>query len=212
MTIQRKYVNIVLLVAAVAALGFGGYYAWLMIPPSMPQTAEEALATLASPRFDQMSESRKKDYLQTAGELMSKLDETQRKEMYEKMRTDEDARDAMREIRMDQMNQRMRQFAMATPAERNKILDEIIDQQEKMRREMEAAAASRPAPSTSGSAQGSQRRGPSEGWEGRMRERVKSRAEHGNPQRGGLAHEFRSALMARREQRGLPATGGFGPR
>ena len=64
---RRKIIVVALCVVGVAALAGGIRYAWLITPPDLPQTAEEGLHTLASPRYQRLPDYRREAYTQRKG-------------------------------------------------------------------------------------------------------------------------------------------------
>ena len=210
MRFSRKTFAIVMTVVGVAVLTGGLYYAWLITPPPMPETAEEGLATIGSSRYQRLPEYRKAEYLTRTRELMGNLSDEQRRAMFERRRTDESIRDSMREVRRDMMRQRIVEFARAAPHERKKILDQAIDMQEAMRQRMD----NRPRPERTRGEGGGDRsnRGDRGDRRGRMRDHIQNRIEQGNPQMGAMRMEFFKEMRERREERGLPNRGPGGGR
>ncbi len=92
---------------AIGALGAGVYFAWDNRPVSLPKTAEEAVAVINSGRVDRLSADRKRQYYAEASRLMEDVPEESRREMFR----DEENRDAMRQVMMEQMDNSMREIA-----------------------------------------------------------------------------------------------------
>jgi hypothetical protein len=183
---RSRWLTVGLPVAAVVVLVGGSALAWLLTPPAMPHDAEEALRVLASPRFARLDEAGRQRYQDRIAELFRDMDADQRRAFRQQMRDDPDLREALGGMMRDRMRQQAREFAVASPAEKMAMLDQIIDQQEEWR----------------GRGEGGQR---PEGWQGRdpgdRRQRMADRFEQGNPQDQALMGEFFRALRARRDQR-----------
>ena len=203
---KRIAVAIVCALAALGAAGGGVYYAWLTSTPPMPQTVEDAAKLMKDPRFARLPESRKAEYMQVARTVMAATPRDDRREAFRTLASDPAARKNMREMMQAQMEQRIVAFAQASPKERDKMLDTMIDQMEMMRKLMPARASAGNASGGSGGGDRPSPRGPRD-----PRERMKGFLEHGNPQMGALAMQFMQALDNRRKERGLPPMQRFGP-
>jgi len=221
-SMPRKIAVGLLATLALAAVAFGGYYTWLITPPSIPETPEQALSTIASPRYDRLPDYRKQDYLDRTAELMQSMPEEQRRDLFRQMRTDESVRDALREVRQDQAIKRIREWAKADPTERRRLIDETIKEQEQMRERFDEwrrqRQAEREAAGESGQresrAEGEGRREGGDGERQRRdpRERIQRRIEEGNPQTMAWRSEMRQAISERRRELGLPEQAGWGGR
>lgn len=164
----------------------------------MPQSPEEALQIIASARFERMPDYRKSEYLEQVRRLIEDVPHGQRTELFERARTDESARQALRQVRHQAMVQRVVEFAKASPQDRPRLLDEALD-------EMEARRERRPDRTHRGD-------GPSHGNDGshgsdddrraRFRQHFQKRFEDGNPQINSLIGEYHRALRERRGRRG----------
>jgi hypothetical protein len=204
MNIRRNILVGGLAVLAVAALVFGIYYAWLITPPGLPATAAEGLATLASARYERLPDYRKQEYAARTRELIEQMPDDQRHEMFQKMRGDQDARHSMREVFRQSMDERLRKLATADDAERDQLLDEMIDRMQEQR----AARANRPRPERpAGQTQDSSR---SDGdrrrdgdRRGNFRDRMQKHIEEGNPQHHAIRREMHQAIRERMEERGI---------
>ena len=97
---------------AIGALGAGVYFAWDNRPVSLPKTAEEAVAVINSGRVERLSADRKRQYYAEASRLMEDVPEESRREMFR----DEESRDAMRQVMMEQMDNSMREIARGNAA------------------------------------------------------------------------------------------------
>lgn len=224
LTMPKKLALGFLVVLAIAAVGGGAYYTWLITPPGMPETPEDALSTIASARYERLPDYRKQDYLDRTAELMQTMPDEQRRNLFRKMRTDEDVRQALREVREDQEVKRIREWAKADPKARKKLIDEAIREQEEMRKrfaewrqrraEQRANEASRPEgerqPEGERRTDGD-RRSDGDRRRGNPREHIQRRIEEGNPQMMAWRMEMHEAIRERRKELGLPeASGPFG--
>ena len=70
---KKKLVVVLLPVLAVAALGFGGYQAWLQLPPAMPESADDIERLLSDERFLSMSNAEKRAYHEHINEMWGSL-------------------------------------------------------------------------------------------------------------------------------------------
>jgi hypothetical protein len=221
---NKKILVVALILVGVGTLSGGVYYTWLITPPGPPKTAQEAMKTIGSARYERMPEYRKQEYLEQAQKLFHEMPEDQRRALWQNGEQNPAVHQAMREMHENAMNKRMEDFAKATPEQRTKMLDEIIDQMEKGGRGRGpwggrpggpgAGPGSPPGPQAAGAnPQGHRPGGPGHRHDpGRMKNRIKRMAEQGNPQRAALRTEFFRAIQERRKQRGLPPMTGPGPR
>ncbi len=104
-TKTKRIVIAVSVIVAVGAISGGLWAASAFSTPGLPNTAEEALAVMASPKFDRMSSERKSAYAEQAANLLRDLPEDDRRAIFR----DEETRDAMRAL----MQQRMADIARA---------------------------------------------------------------------------------------------------
>lgn len=190
-TLRKKLLVGLLVVLAGASVAGGSYYAWLINPPPMPQSPEQALATIGSKRYQRMPDYRQREYLDQAQRLFDELPQAQRMELFEQARTDPQVRQSMRQVRQQMMVQRAVEFARADPEARTQMLDEQIDRWEEMR-----ANWSRRNRNSDGD-----RRRRHHGPE--FRQRMMERFEHGNPQINSLIGEYFRAMRQRRAERGM---------
>lgn len=222
--VKKRILVAAAVVGSFAVLAGGMYVTWLITPPSLPKTADEAASVIGSPRFNRMDDSRKDAYMEASRKLMEQLPPEKRHELFMKNRDNENTHQAMRQMMEREMAKRVDAFTKAaTPEEKIKILDEDIDRMEAMRAAFEKMRppgdnAGGP-PQGNANAQGGERRGgggPGRGGfnPGRMKAHIENRIETGNPQRGALMGEYFQAIRERRKERGLPEMGppGRGPR
>lgn len=95
-----------------AVLAFGIWRTIEMQPPSMPKSYAEAIAVINNPeKFDRLDEMRKREYVEEAARLLDELPADERRALF----MDEQARDAMFELRELQMEEMARRFARGEP-------------------------------------------------------------------------------------------------
>ena len=104
---RKVAVGTIATMLAIGALGAGIYFAWQNRPVSLPKTAEEAVAVINSGRVDRLSADRKRQYYAEASRLMEDVPFEERRELFQ----DEENRDAMRQVMMEQMDNSMREIA-----------------------------------------------------------------------------------------------------
>lgn len=83
---RKKIAAVALCLVSFCGLGLG---AWVMIrmqPPTLPQTAEEAMAVMKSAKFDRLDPSQKEEYENEANKLMANLPWEQRRELFKEDR------------------------------------------------------------------------------------------------------------------------------
>lgn len=110
-------------VAFLALSGGAAYTFWPTPPPVMPETMEDVKVLLENKRYQNLSPEQKRPYVQRVSELMRSSDREQRREL---MQSGDQARDAMREMMMQMMADRAKQFATATPIERERMIQEDL--------------------------------------------------------------------------------------
>lgn len=138
-------------VAAIALIG-GATYAIGQRPPSLPKTAEEAVAVLSSDRFAKLDQDRQSQYATAAAGLLRDLPREQR----EALMQDEETRRALGEIREQMMEDIARKFARGeeiewprpprderTPEERRAEMERMREQWQNMSEEDRAARMDR---------------------------------------------------------------------
>ena len=214
--IRKWVVTSLLAVVAAAAVTYGVYYVWLTTPPAMPETLEQAVEVVNSPRFAQLSPQRKEAYQTRMMELFREADDTEREAVRDRVRDEPELRRGMRDTMREVMFNRVQAFATASPSERKKMLDEDIDRMQQMRRNRPprpeggerrgGGGGPRGDRSDDGSAENRQR----DPDRPSRRERMQDRIEHGDPQRQALMMEYWRALRERMEERGIerPRRGG----
>lgn len=198
MTRRNFAILLVLGATATAAVAVGGYWTWRQSPPPMPTTAQEALETLASPRFQRMPDYRQAEYTEQARRLVTEMPAADRQSLFDRVGADEATREALDRAWQNAVWQRGLEFARADTQQRIVLLDELINQQEARRLLRQQGggaqrAPERPAPDAR------QRRDE----RGRVRGMIQERMEKGNPQQVALFGEFYRALAERRRERGL---------
>lgn len=201
---RRKVLTVGLAVAAAVCLAVGGYAAWLLSPPPLPRTLPEAVALAKSARYQRLDAPTRAQYLQRMQNLFQSSDPENRRAIWEQVRDDPEARQALGQMTEEMMGLRLQAFAKADAAGRRQILDEAIDQWEARRTQMANRPATRPA--------GERGPGPGgpNGAGGDRMARMRERMQKGNPQQQALMREFMRAMQERRRERGLPAIQGPG--
>ncbi|MDX1682735.1 MAG: hypothetical protein R3336_06425, partial [Phycisphaeraceae bacterium] len=184
---------------------------WYTTPPPMPETAEEAMATLTSARYQRLPDSRKEAYLERAHKLGRELKPEKRREMWEEIRKDPEKRKAMRQVQVAWMLNRAEAYAKAPPAQREAMIKGMVAMSEMARNRREQRRQEREANGDSGG-QRDRQRTPEE-QEAREKRRAERRQrmeefmhkmiEEGNPQRQAYATEFVKAFLREREAMGL---------
>ncbi|MEC9372534.1 MAG: hypothetical protein VYC34_01765 [Planctomycetota bacterium] len=104
---RRVIVGALSAVVAVAALSGAAYAFYMNSAPGLPTTADEALATINSARFDNLSEDRRRQYMAEAGRLFRDMDAEKRRQLF----TDEQNREALRAMREEFFDEMARRFA-----------------------------------------------------------------------------------------------------
>ncbi|RMH30390.1 MAG: hypothetical protein D6693_00570 [Planctomycetota bacterium] len=169
---------------ALAALAGGASYHQLTRPPALPTTADEALAVLASDRFDRLDEERQRQYAAEAGRLLRALPPDQRRALAR----DEANREALAKTMQEMFDEVARRFARgqepsAPPQER--------------RGPREGRPGFNPEDITP-----EQRAQMRERMVERLNEQMAQAAESGNAQDSGLRAEMMKRRAAQRQQRG----------
>ncbi len=184
---------------SILLLAGGIYLAWLITPPGLPQTPAEALRTIASARYERLPDYRRREYLDATARLMRDMAPEQRRELFQRMRTDEEVRSALREVRENQMMQRMVELAALPEAERAARIREMV---ERFRARRPPSDGDRP-PRTRGDGGEAGPTDRGRRWDpGRMRERIEGWIQEGNPQTRALMMEMRRAMREAREESG----------
>lgn len=104
---RRLAVGALAVVLALSAVGAGGYFLWQNRPVRLPRSAAEAVAVINSGRVERLNEDRQRQYFDEAARLMRDVPEEDRRAMFR----DEESREAMREVMMEQMDHSMREIA-----------------------------------------------------------------------------------------------------
>lgn len=189
---KKLLLTIGLPVLAAVVLMLGGYAAWRMTPPAMPDTVDDVETLFASSRYQRLSKAEQRPYLEHVNEMWSKLEDSEdRKRLRAFFKDNPDTR-------QDAMEQGMRTWYRTMvmdldEASRNMMLDMLINQMEsaegKRRQREDRARMNTP--------EGQEQR--DEG----MR-RMMNWLDQGDPQALGYGSEFFKLLQERREERGLP--------
>jgi hypothetical protein len=199
--IHKKTILITALgVLAPVVLISGLYYAYLITPPPMPETFDQAVDTMESARFKRLPDYRKAEYAGQARRLFGELPPERQEEIRKQMGDDETMGKVAREMQRGRAAEVHKKYSQASRADRFKMLDEQIDQQEAERARREQAAREAPQ-------RPSPRERAAQRQQGTQRARtiVRGMVQQDNPQTGvfGLGAEYKRALRKRRKQRGL---------
>jgi hypothetical protein len=200
---RRRVVTSIAGVGLVAAVSFGG---WWYVGHRAKARERETAQAIATQVAQDMNFQRVREAVD-AGEV---------------------SRDAMREAMGDAMRQRMEKVVddyFALPeSQREKYLDQQIDEFERMRQRWESERANRPSTQPGATpGEGRDGRGPRADGERpttqemeqrreEMRQRMAERMANTPPDRRAKMAEFFAAMQKRRAERGLPEMRGFGGR
>lgn len=191
--VKKKIGAVLLVLVAMIVLASGGYYAWLITPPPMPDTVEEAGALLVSARYQRLPESRRFDYMQRAAELFDKAPADQKKKMIQNARKDKNNRMAVQQAIEDRIHMEMRNYVKADDFDRRMIIDRAIGMQEMMN----SRRSKTPREDTP------ERQASRERRKAQFIQKIQEKLEKGNPQHQAYFGEFVKAMMTRREQMSL---------
>lgn len=191
--------------AALAAipLSIGGYYAWLLTPPSIPKTAEKAIAVFNSPRFKRLPESRQEAYFERSRELYEGLSSDERSALRKAVHNDPRTREAVTDVMVNRVFNEARQFAHRTPEQRRVIVDQVIGMQELARRRTQQPSSLGARSTLTNAAGRAAQEAERQDRRDEMQRRIQKLIEDGNPQRQAHMSEFLKAMRQRRMQLGL---------
>ena len=127
---RRRVTAALLILLALCALGAGGYVTWLRTPPTMPDSLDEAMVVLNSPRFKRLGEGQQQRYYDRIFEVTESMDPDARREAMRGLMRDDQNREAARSLFEQQMLSRAKTYAMADETERVRILDQVIAMQQ----------------------------------------------------------------------------------
>ena len=192
---EGRWRIVLLLVVSVMVLGGGVYWWWAHTPLPLPATPEEGFAQVGSTRYANMPEYRQREYRAEIWRQVQELPEERRGEVRKLW---EAHPEAAKEVRNTFMQDRARDYAMASPAERA-VMDGVIS--------MMSRRGGGPGGAGGGEGEGRHRWGGEEGEastpeeqaqrEARreerrreMAERLKEMFKEGNPQVNGWIGEF----------------------
>jgi hypothetical protein len=185
--LKRTILAGVLAIAAAAVLATGLYITWIRTPPPMPQSIEDAIALMDSPRYQRLNEQQRRPYTDQMFKLGQSLTPEQRAALRDRMKDNPAFTRNRREMGAEWMLNQARDFAKADDFKRRQVLNQIIAMQEAA-----AGRGERRGPPREGQA-----RAEHDAW---MQEKI----EHGDPQRQAYMSEFWKALRQRRREMGLP--------
>ena len=191
MTKKKLMLVVACPVLAVAALALGGYQAWRMTPPPMPETVDDVEVLFASERYQRLSKAERRPYLEHINEMWGKLEKEDRKRLGSFFHENPETRQEAMEQGLRTMYRTM--VLNQDEAARNAMLDMIIAQMDSAegRRRQQEDQARRNTPE-----------GQKQEEEGRRR--MLQWLDQGDPQAMGYGSEFFKLLQERRKERGLP--------
>ena len=130
---KKKILVGLLVFTGVAVLTAGVYATWLMTPPGMPDSADEAASVITSARFARLPIERKEAYLARMRELIGQMSDEERRAFFEANRDNRELREATREVFQAMALEQARSFASADPSIRISMLDDTIDNMGQLR-------------------------------------------------------------------------------
>lgn len=104
---KKRIVGVSAAVLAISAAAGGAWTLYINTAPGLPTTADEAVATIGSARWDNLDADRKQQYMEETWRLTRDLPRERRRELFE----DEKTRDAMRDAWRERMDEMIRDFA-----------------------------------------------------------------------------------------------------
>lgn len=125
---QPKVIALVF-VAATVLVGGLAYTFWPTPMPPMPESADEIQSLIESKSYANLTREQKRPYVQRVSELMRTGERPSRRDMA----GSDQARQNMRDIFMQMMADRARQFALADEATRQQMLQEDAARMQGMR-------------------------------------------------------------------------------
>lgn len=108
---KKKIVGGLCIGLGVLAVSAGGVYAWGHRPVSLPKTREEAMKVMASDRYKNLDEDRRRQYAVVAAELFKDVSREEMRTMFE----DEKTREVLFEMRQEQMDETILKVARGEP-------------------------------------------------------------------------------------------------
>lgn len=189
---NKRHLKIILLsVFSISAIGAGGYFAYLRVPPPMPETADDVESLLSSARYTRLSNAEKRPYQERMNEMWGGLSSDDRQGLRESLQDNPDARQQAFEQGIRTFYKTM--IYEQNDVSRNALLDLAIDQMESAegQRQRQERRAQRGTP------EGQARQ--SEGLQN-----LYDWLDKGDPQTMGFGSDLFKLLQDRREERGLP--------
>lgn len=220
---KLKFLVGILCTIAIATLIGGGYWWWLTTPPAMPETVDEAIDLVQSPRYKRLPETRRAAYMEHATQIFQEADDESKKRIRDQVRDSPELQEAVRDAMVDRLLGMARDYAKADEFNRVTILDRVIAMQElgaqrmaqrQRERQQQGGSSANAGGNAPGSGAGSssdssetdeERRARREQRRDEFREFVEDQIETGNPQSQAYVAEFFKNLRERRIQLGLPA-------
>ena len=188
---KKKLFVIGLPILAICVLALGGYQAWRMTPPAMPETVEDVEALFASGRYQRLSNAEQRPYLEHVNEMWGKLETDEERKRLGRLFQENP------ETGQDAMEQGIRTFHVMLrnldkPA-RDAMLDMWINRSESSegRQQRQEQQAQRNTP------EGKEKEEEGRRW-------MMQWMDEGDPQAMGYGSEFFKMIRERREERNLP--------
>lgn len=212
---KKKIVGGLCVGLGVLAVSAGGVYAWGHRPVSLPKTREEAMKVMASDRYKNLDEDRRRQYAVVAAELFKDVSREEMRTLFE----DEKTREVLFEMRQEQMDETILKVARGEP-----IPDWRTGWRpggggpggpggppgDGPRREGAEGGPGGPGGGPGGEMTDEQRQQRRAEMVGRINQRIGQAINDGNAQMNGLRSEFMSRMRAQGGGPGGP--GGGGPR
>lgn len=187
---KKKIMAGVLGVLAIGALVFGGWQAWLRVPPSMPEDVGQVEALLNDPRYLRLAAADKRRYQERINEMWGSLDDDGKQRLGKLIRSSPDSQDeGIQQMRLMYKTMVIDQ----SEAGRNVTMDMMINAMEANggRERMQQGADRERTPEE----QEREAEGRKKMWEF---------LDSGDPQGLGYGSEFFKLMQQRRVERGLP--------
>ena len=202
---RKKYLAIGGTVIALVVLAGGVTYTYRHTPLPQPATAEEGLASIQSARYDHMPADRQREYREQTFALLRELPRDERRKLMEDR---PDLQPGMEEMRESGMQEMGRRWALATPEERQAMLEggpggffggrPRGDRPRGDRPESDRPEGERPRRGEDSNRTPEEQAQRQADRQGHMKDRMQDHFTNGNPQAGAFIGEF---FKARREGR-----------
>jgi len=199
---SRRWRNrrILLVTGGIALLAGAGAWAYFGRVPAADAPPVQIVKFAASEKFAEMSPEAQKPYR----DALENLDRGDRRDVVEQAKLTDDERERLfTNTGGKEMEQRIdAYFALATPAEKSKYIDSMIDEMQKRFASFQRRSTTRPTGEANGSGDRPNQGGPGgRGWGDP--ERMKRRMENTPPARQAKMAEFHVAMQKRMKERGM---------